>query len=499
MPTETAPNSEPKTTASHRKAILFRLAAIGLGLLPFLAFELILILFGWSPPGSVVDPYVGFSEIRPLFEKGDDGIRYSIAENRKPLFQPDSFLANKPDDEFRIFCVGGSTVQGRPFSIETAFSKWLELSLQATDNSRTWNAVNCGGVSYASYRLLPIVDEILDHEPDLIILYTGHNEFLEDRTYASVKDTSPWVQGAHDRLSAFRTYSFIRSQFVSAAETKPTEVLPAEVEAVLDFQGGLAQYRQDDQWKKNVVVHFEQNLRQMAAAITNARVPLILVNPVSNLRDVAPFKSVALAANSQTSELEVDQVLGGPLATQDPPKLDSQIQTLVSLLAANPRHAGVHFQLGQAYLIAGDVDRAKVHLMAAKEEDVCPLRAIEPIHDAIDRVRDKFSIPTVNVREHFVAKADDGIPGKESLVDHVHPSIASHQEIAELLLAQMMQLGMAKGAVDEGKITSRFTAHLESLDSFYFFRAKDRLKGLQKWTQGRVALQNNSDDGATNE
>ena len=43
--------------------------------------------------------------------------------------------------------------------------------------------INCGGVSYASYRLGPILDEVLGYEPDLIMLYTGHNEFLEARTY----------------------------------------------------------------------------------------------------------------------------------------------------------------------------------------------------------------------------------------------------------------------------------------------------------------------------
>ena len=63
--------------------------------------------------------------------------------------------------------LGGSTVQGRPFSIETAFSTWLELSLTAADPSRIWQVVNCGGVSYASYRLAPIVDESSCYKPDL--------------------------------------------------------------------------------------------------------------------------------------------------------------------------------------------------------------------------------------------------------------------------------------------------------------------------------------------
>ena len=204
---------KPAGSASLRKRIGFRLGAVFVGVLPLLVFEIVLFSIGWQPSSSVADPYVGFSEIRPLFVKNQAQTKFEIAPNRAPLFQPDSFSVNKGGNEFRIFCVGGSTVQGRPFSIETAFPKWLELSLQATDSSRDWEVVNCGGVSYASYRLAPIVDEILRYEPDLIVLYTGQNEFLEDREYAPVRQTVPWIARTHERLSASRTYSFLREQF----------------------------------------------------------------------------------------------------------------------------------------------------------------------------------------------------------------------------------------------------------------------------------------------
>ena len=78
---------------------------------------------------------------------------------------------------------------GRPYTVETAFSSWLQLFLQYADPSKKWEVVNCGGVSYASYRLVPILEEVLEnYTPDLVILYTGQNEFLEDRTYAHLKN-----------------------------------------------------------------------------------------------------------------------------------------------------------------------------------------------------------------------------------------------------------------------------------------------------------------------
>ena len=494
-PKQNPPASQHQTlrSTSKRKKILFRVGAIGVGLLPLVVLELILIATGWHASDAVRDPYIGFTENRPLFVENEDGTRFEIAGNRKPLFQPDSFLIKKPKDDFRIFCIGGSTVQGRPFSIETAFPKWMELSLSAADDTRRWRAINCGGVSYASYRLVPIVNEILTYQPDLIVLYTGHNEFLEDRTYASIKSNSGWVGRTHERLSALRTYSFLRDSFVSQSKQTEAETLPVEVEARLDFKGGLDLYQRDDAWKEKVVVDFQNNLRRIVRQTQVANVPLILVNPVCNLRDVAPFKSESAPELSPVQREDFDLQWRAFLKERDSWTAEKVLSTLESLAEFNPRHADLQFRLGHACLQADLVARAKRHLIAAKEEDICPLRATEPIYEAIDRVQQEFKIPFVDAMEFFVSKSSDGIPGRESLVDHVHPTIHGHQLIAELIVAKMIDLDIVETAPDAAAKADCYREHLESLDNFYFERAKDRLNGLQRWAEGKVRHKRETD------
>ena len=62
-----------------RKAVLFRVAAVLLSLLPFVAIELVLRAFGIGHPSWHDDPFVGFSAMRPLFELNEAGDRYEIA------------------------------------------------------------------------------------------------------------------------------------------------------------------------------------------------------------------------------------------------------------------------------------------------------------------------------------------------------------------------------------------------------------------------------------
>ena len=178
----------------------FRVSAVLLGLLLLPVVELVLGLLGWGDPQQAYDPFVGFRSTRPLFVRNDEKSCYETAANRLKFFRPESFSASKSPTEFRVFCLGGSTVQGRPFKIETSFTTWLEISLQAADPSRQWQVVNCGGISYASYRLVPILREVLDYQPDLVVLYTGHNEFLEDRTYDHIKI----IRRCWPRLSMWR-------------------------------------------------------------------------------------------------------------------------------------------------------------------------------------------------------------------------------------------------------------------------------------------------------
>ena len=474
---------------SWKRSLLFRLGAIAIGLLPFLLFELTLWSLGWQSVDAITDPYIGFTEIRPLFEVNAEGGEYEIASNRMPLFCEAKFPVTKADNEFRIFCIGGSTVQGRPFAPDTSFPKWLQLRLEKLDASKKWTVVNCGGVSYASYRLVPIVKEVLEYKPDLIVLYTGQNEFLEDRTYSQIKKLPSWIGRTHDRLSKVRTYSFLRASLmeVRSRPVDPENVLPADVEARLDFRGGLEQYERDDDWRNNVIDHFEQNLNVMVRAAQAENVPLILCNPVTNLRDASPFKSQHSASmtDAELSDFESEwkSINGETEVEMEWLQIKSKLENLVEI---NPRHAGVHYRLGQIYQQLGQFESAKRHLILAKEEDVCPLRIVEPMYAAIGRVAKLNGLPIVDVKAFFEGVAPDGIPGRESMLDHVHPTIFGHQQISELLLLEMIEQGWVDSSTGQRDCEDVFREHLSALPFIYFELGKDRLAGLKRWAEGKV-------------
>ncbi len=472
-----------------------RLAAVLLGLLPILALEVLLRLLGLPINPPPLDPFVELHNPQPLFRLNSQTGRCEIAAERMNLFRPASFDPAKPVNNFRIFALGGSTTQGEPYSTETAFPEWLGLNLQASlpnsaegesSNQIQYEVINCGGLSYASYRVLAILREVLNYSPDLIVIYTGHNEYLERRTYAGYHEHSlthrglGWLSGSHIVQMA-RSLAGQTSDRDSN-EVQPTQ-LPSEVEALLDYQGGLADYHRDDPWYQPVPAHFRWNLEQMVDACQSAHIPLLLVRPVSNLLDCPPIKFEPAPQFSQQQLQDFEQTWQAALSAG--PNDEAALRRALEL---DPRHAGANYVLGQKQYAAGDFQSARARLTLAKDLDVCPLRATTAIADAVSEVARSRQVPLVDAEEMFSQRSPHGIVGANWLVDHIHPSLEGHQLLGESLAKLCVEQGLvpAPQADWEQQRMEFYRAHLSQLNEAYFQRGKQRLAGLLLWTQGRA-------------
>ncbi len=474
---------------------LFRVGAVLLGLSPFLAFEGLCAIFDWGRPSLHDDPFVGFRSTRPLFVPSADGRRYEIPKARQTYFRPESFAAQKPADEFRIFVLGGSTVAGRPFGSETSFTAWLEIALAAADPSQRWEVVNCGGISYASYRLAPVLEEVLRHQPDLIVLCIGHNEFLEARSFAHIADRGDVLNASLAAASGWRTFNlareaYLRAQGVSSSDPPTSRpILPTEVEALLDYRGGLEEYHHDDQHRRGVIAQYEYNLRRMVHMAGEVGVPLLLVDPVCNLSATPPFKSEHrpdLSARQRQRWNEISEAARERLRGENR-DVQRSIELFEQACRIDPLHAGGWYNLAKCYEAVGRWDDALDAYLRAKDADVCPLRILEPMHEVVHQIARQTGVPLVDAQRLFAQRSEHGIVGGQWLVDHVHPSIEGHQLLADELVATLTDLGIVHPERDwEVTKRQRYAEHFNSLDNLYFVKGLQQLKSLRGWAAGRA-------------
>ena len=428
----------------------------------FALAEGLLAVLGVRSEEYQADPYVGFSGSSPLYVEttGADGTpMMERAPGKKALFNQQRFPVRKPVGAFRIFCVGGSTTYGRPYGDVTSFCGWLREFLNAADPGRRWEVINAGGISYASYRVTVLMEELVEYDPDLFVVYSGHNEFLERRTYPQIIAMPRPVRGVGALASKTRTWTAI-SRLVGSASAHggpdaDPDVLSSEVVTLLDDAVGPSAYSRDDELAEKVLQHFQFNLHRMIQIARSGGARIVMVTPAANLRDAGPFKSQHRDGLTPVEENSWNVAVRRGIETFRGGDAEGAIEALRQAAEIDPRYAELQYVLGQALDSIGRFDESKVAFERARDEDVCPLRALGPMPDIVREVAAAERVPVVDFVDIVENRSPGGIPGANVFLDHVHPTIDGNRMLGLALLDYMISDGIVQPDSSWGEETIR--------------------------------------------
>lgn len=429
------PKQNLHPTRSLRKKFLFSAIAF---LLFFGGIESILRLVGVQSSANVKDPFVGFSNSSPLLVRDEhDPSMWRTSPAKEPWFNVQKFAVEKPANVKRVFCLGGSTTYGRPYDDKTSYSAWMRMILNHADENHDWEVINCGGISYASYRLARILDEIQAGSPDVVVIHTGHNEFLEHRTYPQFFQTPEIVRDGFGLFSHLRLATVAQQLFAARSQSVPAAELPEDVETILENTVGPTSYTRDLHLRQQVEKHFRFNLRRMVATLRERGVTTILVTPAANLKNCSPFKSEHrsdITPSEQTEWLSEFQQAVTDFQNSAVSNAQQHAQRAVEI---DPLRADGHYLLGQIEHALGNTEVAAGHFERALNEDICPLRATTEIVQAVQEIADEFAVPLIDFRG-LVSDDQRTIPGGDWFLDHVHPTIEGHRQLARALSQVIM-------------------------------------------------------------
>ena len=471
---------------SLRKKLLFSaVACVGF----FAVVELLLTLAGVRPLLYEEDPYVGFESRVPLFveSEDDDGQTYWVtAENKRRFFNDQRFPKHKDAGVTRVFCLGGSTTFGRPYDDSTSYCGWLREMLPEADPSRQWQLVNAGGISYASYRVAVVMEELSDYEPDLFIVYTGHNEFLERRTYANIIDMPAPIRGLSVLLGHTRTYSAIQRLLKPRPhkDDGKTTVLATEVNTILDQSVGPKHYHRDEELSSQVLAHYRYNLARMVEIAWAAGAELVFITPASNLRHCSPFKSQHGDALSKVDMFRCDDLLDEATGALQQGRPDEALAKVDEALAIDNQYAELHFLRGRVLDSLKRHDEAKKAYVAARDQDICPLRALTAMRGILYEVAAERDIPVLDFAALAEKESPQGIPGENLFLDHVHPTVRGHRRLALALVdflaeQDLIQLSDSWGEEAIEKITTKVE---QGIDRTRQGKAMRNLAQVMSWS-----------------
>jgi tetratricopeptide (TPR) repeat protein len=421
--------------------------------------EALLAVAGVKPLTSRHDPFVGFSAALPHFEERaaiGEPPRMRTARNKLSYLNDQNFAAKKPTGTFRIFCLGDSTTYGQPYDDPTSYVGWLRTLLVTASPSQAWEVVNAGGISYASYRVAALMEELVRYEPDLFVVYTGHNEFLEERTYRDVLRTSSTRRWLTLLAAGTRTGAAMHRLLGSPSHAPPVE-LSADVETMLDRSVGPTSYERDDELRRQIVAHFAVSLRQMIDRARAAGVEIVFIRPASNLKDCGPFLSRPDEGLTDAQRLVWQEHVEAGRSLQAAGRHQDAVREFEEALDVDDWAAEVHYLHGQSLQALERYDESEAALVRAVDEDVCPLRMTSDLAAAFDGVvaeRGALALDYHQIlRDASRIEVGHAVLGAEYFLDHVHPTIEAHGMLAAELARRLWQAGLLPGDGDLSQAT----------------------------------------------
>lgn len=369
---------------SRARQILFRII---LALAPFALLGLLELGFRvagvWTPEPVLID-VPGSGGLSRGFNI-NVGRRY-FADDRSavPMITPEVFQRTKSPGTFRVLCLGESSTAGFPFDCQVPFPWQLGRMLMEAYPGRKIEVLNAGMSAISSYVTVDMLPELLDAEPDLVLVYTGHNEF-----YGVYGSASALTTGGSDLLvrAALTVQKTRIGQMVrhtvealrpAPAESTAAQALMQRVVGDQDIPLGSPRYTR-------TMENFRKNLERIADLCAGRKVPLLFATVVSNDRDLVPF------AGSE---------------------------------------ADTAYRAARLLLAGGDTVEARRRFIEARDHDRMRFRASSEANTIIASVAKQKGAWLVDVADILAARAPARVIGREWICDHLHPDTRGYYMLA---------------------------------------------------------------------
>ena len=213
---------------------------------------------------------------------------------------------------------------------------------------------------------------------------------------------------------------------------------------------------------------------------------MLLVRPPSNLADQPPFKSEHRAGFGDDQLAKFDSLVSdAKLRMKQQPVF--AIPILERARDLDPEFAAVRYQLARLYEVTGRYQDARAEFVAAREHDICPLRMLTPMEDAMLIAARDFNVPLLDAHSLLEQRTKHGILDGSQLIDHVHPSFEGHQQIALSITEHLAEMGLVRLKSDwQTTAKQSFSTHFNALPDFYFADGQRNLDNLLYWTRGEA-------------
>ena len=402
-----------------------------------------------------------------------------------------SFPAERSENALRVAFMGGSSVQGWPYREEgVVFAEQVGTTLRTRHPELEFDIINAGVGTYSSFQLVDVADQLEQFNPDIVVIYAGHNDqgyYFFHRTFLDTLAPASSLEHFFNQFNFFQGARMLRDNLLEKA--KPEHLgnsdgvafIPQD-ENIRDI--GTERYisfvKIQQQYLPQI---FYRNLKEVVERLHDQDTAVVLASPASNLRDFPPvfsmhfeplssrqqkrFESLLSQADEMMREAFVDarrmpSIEGNgeslrantpwaPIPPSEAPELGSEqaqnacapaLSLLEQAEEISNSYAMLHFLRGTC-LIHSDPKAA--HRSFVRARDLSPAmapfqRASSELTDVVGQVAKDTGVPLVDSQSVIAAASKLGIPEGRFFTDNIHFSAEGHRELSQALVIELEKL-----------------------------------------------------------
>lgn len=373
---------------SRKKLRWFRVIAISIPVLILLFAEVLLRLFNYGHDTSLFIKYPDDPNYWVINKYASEKYFTDTTNATKGSIEP--FKVEKAKNTFRIFVLGESTTAGYPYLHNGSFHRWLQYRLMHTYPDVNFEVINVSLTAINSYTVLDFGKQVVNYQPDAVLVYTGHNEYYGALGIGSTSHI------ANNRFLVQTVLALKQARLVQLVNNvisglKPASSSPDQRENLMKRMAQQQVIPYKSEAYNAGITQFRNNMTELCRYMQDKKIPVFLSTLVSNEKDLKPF----ISDLSDTS--------------------------------ANLQYA----QANDSYQ-SGKYPEAKQEYIKAKELDLLRFRAPEALNGIIKELTKQYSnVHLVNAYTVFEQHSPNGILGNETLLEHVHPNLYGYALLSE--------------------------------------------------------------------
>jgi tetratricopeptide (TPR) repeat protein len=362
---------------------------------------------------------LGIAAVEPLFVDGPPGYlrpneavmnRFFIHSSRAPRVSIDTtfFRKEKGDDVFRVVVQGGSSAAGFPYGKWASLAGMLGQRLRRSEPNRDIEVISTAMSAINSYALVDFADEIVAIDPDAVLIYAGHNEYLGVLGVGSAYGAGRSPAYTRFLLHLRRSHLFRAMQSAYGAmtpapdsEAQRSGTLMARIAHDRAIAYGSPVYRAG-------VEQFSHNLSELLAHYATEGVPVLIGSLASNENGQSPFIN---EAGDETSFAALHELKAGA--------------------SAEDNDANGFFTLAQQLERSGKPVDARNAYGWARDLDALRFRAPSEMNRVIREVAAATRATVVDVESALANSSRNGIVGNSLMLEHLHPNLRGYFLLAD--------------------------------------------------------------------